>query len=409
MGTTKLEPRDEGVQGLYKARVEDNRDEYEVGRVRVRIPHLHGIPTTDSDNKSLKSSELPWAYPCMPFPCGFDHGSFIIPEVGTYVWVMFEAGDINKPVYIGSVYSSHASSSHTMGKYEDTEGSKEKFIESEGEWVRPAYHGEAPKGTFKEGSKEPNVLTVYKSLKGATIEINEADENESLSIIDRLGQIIKLVSPVTKEANSYNKSRRFARRVDERPGTGGTDILDTEEVSYGKKAVILIKGARDQLLRLVSKKGECRTDLVSREESKGTSAVSLQSGEGKTLLFSNYDGALCYMELNAKKREINIVFEEDGRVYDRFKISRKGFTMYSAKSDLPEIKDEFEENEYEDEEDNIRPDYTHTMKFTDNMEFQYNADRPKRSKFVWNDLDQEGICDNDNDMYPTDEDHDYKG
>lgn len=282
------------LTGIYRARVEYNKDDQQLGRVKVRVPQLHGIPKEEG---SLDYLELPWAYPCTPFPSGYDHGSFIIPEVGSYVWVIFEANDPACPVYIGSMYAKGATTYQPMGTLDNEDELKKKYSNSKGRWNRPGYQSEVPQGVFDESSYEPNTSILYKSPKGATIEINENDEEESFTLLDRLGQIFKFISPVTKECNGYNAYKRAHRTVEDE------SQFDTEDVSVGKKALILVKDARSQFLRFVAKKGKSKIDLVSKDEDN-TSVLNLNAGEGKCLVESKYGDTRVSLELDAKKGKL---------------------------------------------------------------------------------------------------------
>ena len=75
--------------GIYSGRVVDNDDPNKVGRVSVAVPAVYGDA----------SSIAPWARPCFPF------GFFYTPEVGDNVWVLFEGGDPNYPVWMGVWYA----------------------------------------------------------------------------------------------------------------------------------------------------------------------------------------------------------------------------------------------------------------------------------------------------------------
>ncbi len=72
--------------GKYSGEVTDNQDQDKVGKIKVKVPSVFG-----SDLEVV-------ARPCMPF------GFFYIPAVGTKVWVEFEAGDPNYPIYVGVWY-----------------------------------------------------------------------------------------------------------------------------------------------------------------------------------------------------------------------------------------------------------------------------------------------------------------
>jgi len=73
--------------GLYRGTCLDNMDPMARGRVRVRVPEALG----DRDSA--------WALPCRAL--GAPGGA--PPAVGSAVWVMFEAGDPNRPVVLGTI------------------------------------------------------------------------------------------------------------------------------------------------------------------------------------------------------------------------------------------------------------------------------------------------------------------
>ena len=50
--------------GLYCGLVEDNLDPLKIGRVKIRIPHIHG--SDPNSRMFIPTSELQWAYPCIP-------------------------------------------------------------------------------------------------------------------------------------------------------------------------------------------------------------------------------------------------------------------------------------------------------------------------------------------------------
>lgn len=296
------------MPGLYRGRVEYNKDPHKIGRVRVRIPTLHGVP---GDDKCLEFDKLPWASPCTPFACGTDYGTFVVPEVGSYVWVMFEAGDTSRPVYIGSMHATDCQHAYPMGTMDSSKDPcTKKYKQSKGEWVRPAYRNEVPQDAIGDSEEFP-VSVLYKSPKGATIEIDEEDENETMSFMDRLGQILTFICPVTFNSNNYNSSRRGKGRADK-----GTN-LDTESVSVQSKALVLLKGARDQFLRLVSKKGACRSELVSKDEGNSVSGLGLESGKKRTILFSSKENNACYIEQDSSGNTMELVVIIGGQVQSR--------------------------------------------------------------------------------------------
>lgn len=84
--------------GKYRAKVVDVKDPHNRGRIRVLCPKVLG---------EAKSS---WCEPCIPV--AYDYGGdFAIPKVGEFVWVEFEEGDCNKPIYTGGLWSVNKSPS----------------------------------------------------------------------------------------------------------------------------------------------------------------------------------------------------------------------------------------------------------------------------------------------------------
>lgn len=79
--------------GLYRAKVVERNDERQRGAIRVVVPTIMG-----------SSGKSQWVDLCMN--CAYDEGGDIaIPKVGDTCWVMFEEGDINRPVYMGNFFS----------------------------------------------------------------------------------------------------------------------------------------------------------------------------------------------------------------------------------------------------------------------------------------------------------------
>jgi uncharacterized protein involved in type VI secretion and phage assembly len=73
--------------GIYRGTVTDNADPSNLGRLRVQVPSVLGDVEA-------------WAMPCVPY-AGDGVGFYCLPEVGTGIWVEFEAGDPSFPVWTG--------------------------------------------------------------------------------------------------------------------------------------------------------------------------------------------------------------------------------------------------------------------------------------------------------------------
>jgi Type VI secretion system/phage-baseplate injector OB domain len=74
--------------GKYRGKVAANKDPLNLGRIQVQVPAIYGDET------------LAWAMPCTPY-AGKDIGFFAIPPVGSNIWVEFEQGDPDYPIWAG--------------------------------------------------------------------------------------------------------------------------------------------------------------------------------------------------------------------------------------------------------------------------------------------------------------------
>jgi uncharacterized protein involved in type VI secretion and phage assembly len=85
----------EKYYGKYRGVVTDNKDPLMTGRVKARVPDVMG------------DKETGWAMPCAPFG-GSGVGFFALPTVGAGVWIEFEHGDPDYPVWSGCWFGSAA-------------------------------------------------------------------------------------------------------------------------------------------------------------------------------------------------------------------------------------------------------------------------------------------------------------
>ena len=81
--------------GKYRGTVINNLDPMQMGRVQALVPDVTG---------NLPSS---WAMPCLSVG-GMQGGMFTVPIVGSGVWIEFEQGDPDYPIWTGCFYGSAA-------------------------------------------------------------------------------------------------------------------------------------------------------------------------------------------------------------------------------------------------------------------------------------------------------------
>jgi uncharacterized protein involved in type VI secretion and phage assembly len=79
--------------GKYRGVVTDTGDPLTIGRIRARVPDVMG------------DGESGWAMPCMPFT-GQGMGFFAVPATGAGVWIEFEHGDPDYPIWSGCWWGS---------------------------------------------------------------------------------------------------------------------------------------------------------------------------------------------------------------------------------------------------------------------------------------------------------------
>jgi len=89
---------------MYRGKVLNNSDPEKLGRIRSEIyPMLIGKTTAKNLDgvDGVETAQIPWAVPAMPLSSGAGDacGSFAVPSVGSFVFIFFEEGDINQPVY----------------------------------------------------------------------------------------------------------------------------------------------------------------------------------------------------------------------------------------------------------------------------------------------------------------------
>lgn len=81
--------------GKYRGKVISNVDPMQMGRLMVQVPDVANVqPST-------------WAMPCAPF-AGPQSGLFAVPPIGASVWVEFEQGNSDYPIWSGCFWGSAA-------------------------------------------------------------------------------------------------------------------------------------------------------------------------------------------------------------------------------------------------------------------------------------------------------------
>ncbi|WP_431819299.1 phage baseplate assembly protein V [Burkholderia sp. F1] len=81
--------------GIYRGTVFENIDPMQMGRIMAIVPDVGGATPSS------------WAMPCVPF-AGKQMGAFVVPQRGAGIWMQYEGGDPDSPVWIGGWWGNAA-------------------------------------------------------------------------------------------------------------------------------------------------------------------------------------------------------------------------------------------------------------------------------------------------------------
>jgi uncharacterized protein involved in type VI secretion and phage assembly len=137
--------------GKYRATVLNNLDPKSQGRIQVQLADRYGLfPST-------------WALPSFPFAGKGMSGFVALPALGSMVWVEFEAGDLEYPVWTGCFWPD-AASFPTMALAGATPAT-------------PNIHFQTTTGTTVTLSDNPAQQVLVKTATGAMIMIGASGVN----------------------------------------------------------------------------------------------------------------------------------------------------------------------------------------------------------------------------------------
>lgn len=134
--------------GKYRGIVVDNEDPELLGRLKVRVPSILGGEVVSG-----------WAAPCVPYGGEMNQGMLFIPEVGAGVWLEFEEGDLEFPIWVGTY------------------------------WSKPGGESELPRPNDAEGAEEgsvqdPPTRKIIKTKAGHTLQFEDKEGEEMITIVE---------------------------------------------------------------------------------------------------------------------------------------------------------------------------------------------------------------------------------
>jgi uncharacterized protein involved in type VI secretion and phage assembly len=186
----------ETYYGKYRGEVVDNNDPENRARVKLYVSAIMGSQV-----------ETHWAEPCLPFGGLADQGLFMVPEIGAELWVEFEAGNINHPIWTGTTWRNEgdapqeaADRSPHMRLLKTPSGQILSFDDTEGEEQIRLFHP-----SNAELLIDPIGTVQLTDGAGATLVMNAGD-NPSLEITDSNGNsMVTNASGTTVTDSNGNK------------------------------------------------------------------------------------------------------------------------------------------------------------------------------------------------------------
>jgi uncharacterized protein involved in type VI secretion and phage assembly len=183
-----LEKVEHRFYGKYRGSVVDNQDPDKRGRLRLKVPSVLGPDVVTG-----------WALPCAPYGGAANQGFFFIPDNGASVWVEFEAGLLEFPVWVGTF------------------------------WTKAGGNSEAP----EPGNDQAPPTSKIIKTKNHTIELADADGTEAIKITDGKNQ---------------NKVTLDKKGILVQDQNGNQIKLESSGITIDSAAIKLGAGAKDKLI-----------------------------------------------------------------------------------------------------------------------------------------------------------------
>lgn len=215
--------------GKYRGFVVDNADPEALGRVSLRIPSVLGNEVSG------------WALPCAPYGGLDGQGLFVIPDVEAQVWVEFEEGNPDKPIWTGTFWRASDQppenarvSPPTTRMLQTTAGHRLQFDDKDGEeQVTLAHTGGS------ELTMEPDGNLVLTNEGGSKLTLDNASNKVVLE--DSSGNSMTMTATgTTVEDSNGNKVEMGPSGITVK---GTTVTIEGSQVAVaGKGGEPLIKG-----------------------------------------------------------------------------------------------------------------------------------------------------------------------
>jgi uncharacterized protein involved in type VI secretion and phage assembly len=175
------------VKGAAVATVTDNSDPDGLGRVKLSYPWLSAKNNTD------------WVR-IATLMAGQKAGTFCLPEVGTQVAVVFDKGDINQPIVIGSLWNKEDKAPHVN---QDGKNNIKRIITRSGNEI--VFDDTPQKEQIRIITHAGQEISMDDTEDAKKITIKDGNNGNSIEIDSKKGSIIiSSASNITLKSENIN-------------------------------------------------------------------------------------------------------------------------------------------------------------------------------------------------------------
>lgn len=208
--------------GKYRGFVVDNDDPSHLGRLKLKVPSVLGNDVVTG-----------WALPCAPYGGDANHGALFIPEQNAGVWVEFEEGDLEFPIWVGTFWSS------------------------------PSGNTELPKTNGADGKEDGSVQSpptrkIIKTKKGHTLQFEDKDNEE----------LVLLYEATNKHTLKFNAD-----------GIKITDSAHKHDIEMSSSGITVTDGTNKNTITLDSNGMKLETQAGAKIEFNAT-GITVDAGSG---------------------------------------------------------------------------------------------------------------------------------
>jgi uncharacterized protein involved in type VI secretion and phage assembly len=179
-----------------------------IGRLKVKVPSVLGGNIVTG-----------WALPCVPYGGDVDQGFLFIPEVDAGVWVEFEEGDLEFPIWVGTFWSKPSGNSE-LPLPQKADGTEESSVQDSP--TMKIIKTKAKHTIQFEDDSGKEMVTIVEAVNKNVITMNK----DGIKIIDGTGNFIEM------KTDAFNITAKVPLTIDA-SGQAVTIIGKTIDLNKG--------------------------------------------------------------------------------------------------------------------------------------------------------------------------------